>query len=583
VSRESEEGGVVANESSVADGAPVEQERRRGTAGRLLVGAVTGLLVLAVGLIGGFVAGKQAAAPGAGGHGEGEAEGGGEAPTGPVGAPKLSAQTLANLGIETGELKATEFVRSREVAAVVVEPRGARRRAYAPVAGVLRRVLVRPGSVVKAGDPIAEILRDPFPRPTLTLTDSLLRSLDEEFHRAVADLRTTSLSLELARTELERVRKIIGASGATGSLPSKTEIDLQRDVQRTERSLQNAREEARRHGLTDGEVSGIEAGTMPAPKAPDVQRVLDARLLWGPPAERVVALLPEAVRSAPFIVALVGELFAASLLSAELEDALTRRPGIRDAFLDVAGLLQAGETVEGVLAIEEAGGLRPTVLVRAPADAPDWDVVSLDVVSGAHVSRGGEIATLLAPQRMALRLAPTGDDVVAIERALAAGEVLVAEPLQPGAGPSLSGLRVTRFEPPAVAGGLSSPLVEFDNEALVPAAGPSAPLGRSWQFREGARYRVEVPLERLPDRFVLPAEAIVTRGADQVVVVSEGRSWRQVPVRVEYLDARVAVVPVKNGGVFAGDRVVMRGAYALALALQAAAGGGVDPHAGHNH
>ncbi len=574
----------MADEIDSAEGPSVVRRSRWGAAGRLMAGAVTGLLVLGVGLIGGFVAGKQVSAPGGGGHAEGEpAAAGGDAHASHEGAAALTPQTLANLGIETGELKATEFVRSREVAAVVVEPRGARRRAYAPVAGLLRRVLVRPGSVVKAGEPVAEILRDPFPRPTLTLTDSLLRSLDEEFHRAVADLRTSSLTLELARAELERVRKIIGASGTSGSLPSKTEIDLQREARRAERSLENAREEARRHGLTVEEVAGIEAGTAPAPKAPDVHRVLDARLLWGPPADRVVALLPESVRSAPFIVALVGELFAAGLLSGELEDALRSRPGIRDAFADVAGLIQAGETVEGVLALEGGGGLRPTVLVRAPADAPDWDVISLDAVSGAHVSRGGEIATLLSSHRMALRLAPTGEDIVALERALAAGEVLVAEPLQPGAGPSLSGLRVTRFEPPAQAGGLASPLIEFDNKPLTLDAESAAPQARSWQFREGTRYRVAVPLERLPDRFVLPAEAIVTRGADQVIVVQEGRNWRQVPVRVEYLDARVAVVPVKNGGVFAGDRVVMRGAYALALALQAAAGGGVDPHAGHNH
>ena len=106
---------------------------------------------------------------------------------------------------------------------------------------------------------------------------------------------------------------------------------------------------------------------------------------------------------------------------------------------------------------------------------------------------------------------------------------------------------------------------------------------RSWQFRDGVRYRVRVPLERLPDRFVLPAEALVTRGADQVLVIQQGRSWKQVPVRVEYLDAQVVVVPASSGGLFSGDRVVMRGAYALSLALQAAAGGGVDPHAGHNH
>lgn len=574
----------MATDMGGAEGPSVVRKGRWGAVGRLAAGAVTGLLVLGVGLVGGFVAGKQTAAPAGGGHGEGgSAAEGSDAHAGHEGAPLLPPQTVANLGIEVGELKATEFVRSREVAAVVVEPRGARRRAYSPVAGVLRRVHVRPGSVVKAGDPIAEILRDPFPRPTLTLTDSLLRSLDEEFHHAVADLRTSSLSLELARAELERVRKIIGAATAAGSLPSKTEFDLEREAQRAQRSLENAREEARRHGLTAEEVAGIEAGTSPAPKAPDVHRVLDARLLWGPSADRVVALLPESVRSAPFIVALVGELFAAGLLTDELEGALRSRPGIRDAFLDVAGLIQAGETVEGVLALEEAGGLRPTVPVRAPADAPDWDVVSLDAVSGAHVSRGGEIATLLSSHRMALRLAPTGEDVVAIERALAAGEVLVAEPLQPGAGPSLAGLRVTRFEPPAEAGGLASPLIEVDNTPLVPGAGRAASEPRSWQLREGTRYRVAVPLERMPERFVLPAEALVTRGADQVIVVQEGRSWRQVPVRVEYLDARVAVIPVKNGGVFAGDRAVVRGAYALALALQAAAGGGVDPHAGHNH
>ncbi len=581
----------MAIESSSAEGAVVVRGGRGRVAGRFLTGLVTALLVLGVGLIGGYVAGKQSSSAGAGGHGEGEHAG--EAPgehAAHEGAPSLTPQTLANLGIETGELKATEFVRSREVAAVVVEPRGARRRAYAPVAGLLRRVFVRPGSVVKAGDPVAEILRDPFPRPTLTLTDSLLRSLDEEFHRAVAELRTSSLALELAHAELERVRKILGASASPTSLPSKTEIDLQREAQRAQRSLEIAREEARRHGLTADEVAGIEAGTQPAPKAPDVHRVLDARLLWGPPADRVVALLPESIRSAPFIVALVGELFAAGLLSPELEDALRTRPGIRDAFFDVAGLLQSGETVEGVLSLASLGALRPAVLVLAPADAPDWDVVVLGVVAGAHIDRGGEVATLLAPHRMALRLAPTGDDVVAIEASLAGGEALVAEPQQLGVGPTLSGLRVTRFEPPAEAGGLAAPLVEFDNIplAVAPAAGDSsaapAPQPRSWRFREGARYRVQVPLKHMPDRFVLPAGALITRGADQVVVVKEGRTWRQVPVHVEYLDARVAVVPAANGGLFAGDTVVMRGAYALALALQAAAGGGgADPHAGHNH
>jgi pyruvate/2-oxoglutarate dehydrogenase complex dihydrolipoamide acyltransferase (E2) component len=232
---------------------------------------------------------------------------------------------LANLGIETGELKATEFVRSQEVAAIVVEPRGARRRAYAPVAGVVRRVVVRPGSTVAAGEPIAELLRDPFPRPVLTLTDSLLRGLDEDFHHTVSELRTTALALELARSELERVRKAISASGTAGIFPTRTEIDLQREVQRTERGLQNAREESRRHGLMAAEVAAIEAGTLEAPPAPDIHRVLDARKLWSPAAERVFALTPGGLAGRAVRRGARRQLSAASLLSPELEEAL-RQP-----------------------------------------------------------------------------------------------------------------------------------------------------------------------------------------------------------------------------------------------------------------
>jgi hypothetical protein len=55
-----------------------------------------------------------------------------------------------------------------------------------------------------------------------------------------------------------------------------------------------------------------------------------------------------------------------------------------------------------------------------------------------------------------------------------------------------------------------------------------------------------------------------------------------VPVRVEHLDASVAVV-ANDGAIFEGDGIVLKGAYALSLALQAGSGGAVDPHAGHSH
>jgi multidrug efflux pump subunit AcrA (membrane-fusion protein) len=93
---------------------------------------------------------------------------------------------------------------------------------------------------------------------------------------------------------------------------------------------------------------------------------------------------------------------------------------------------------------------------------------------------------------------------------------------------------------------------------------------------------VRVPVERLPGRFVLPADAVASRGPDTVVLLEDGKGFLPVPVRVEHRDARVVVVAA-DGAVFPGDRAVVHGAYAVLLAVQAATGGGVDPHAGHSH
>jgi hypothetical protein len=88
-------------------------------------------------------------------------------------------------------------------------------------------------------------------------------------------------------------------------------------------------------------------------------------------------------------------------------------------------------------------------------------------------------------------------------------------------------------------------------------------------------------VQTLTGRFVVPSDAVVPRGPDSVLVLKEGAGFRLVPVHVEYSDATTAVIA--NEGVFPGDIVVLRGAYALSLALQAGSGGGGDPHAGHHH
>jgi cobalt-zinc-cadmium efflux system membrane fusion protein len=204
----------------------------------------------------------------------------------------------------------------------------------------------------------------------------------------------------------------------------------------------------------------------------------------------------------------------------------------------------------------------------------DWDVVDVDARDGARVEAGAEALHLVDATTVRLLLSPTPEDLASLTDVFRRGEPLDAEPLVAGTGPELAGLKI---------GGLQgAPWIEAANASIGSSSAGEGVELRTWALREGLRYIVRVPIARLEGRIVLPADAVVTRGADLVVVRQDGKTFTQVPVHVEYSDARVVVVAA-DGAVFPGDRIVTKGAYVVALALQAAAGGGVDPHAGHNH
>jgi hypothetical protein len=92
---------------------------------------------------------------------------------------------------------------------------------------------------------------------------------------------------------------------------------------------------------------------------------------------------------------------------------------------------------------------------------------------------------------------------------------------------------------------------------------------------------VLVPVERLEERFVLPAGAVTDDGPRKVVFLQDGDTFLAKPVLVEYEDDEIVVV-ANDGAIFPGDPVALTGAFALGLALQTGSGA-VDPHAGHSH
>jgi multidrug efflux pump subunit AcrA (membrane-fusion protein) len=103
-----------------------------------------------------------------------------------------------------------------------------------------------------------------------------------------------------------------------------------------------------------------------------------------------------------------------------------------------------------------------------------------------------------------------------------------------------------------------------------------------WQFRPGQRVELRVPVEVWTDRIVLPADAVAQDGAETYVFQANGDHFDRRPVHVEYRD-QFSVVIANDGAVFPGDVVAISAAPQLQMALKNKSGGGIDPHAGHNH
>ena len=103
-----------------------------------------------------------------------------------------------------------------------------------------------------------------------------------------------------------------------------------------------------------------------------------------------------------------------------------------------------------------------------------------------------------------------------------------------------------------------------------------------WRYVPGQRMQLRVPVEEMPEQIVVPVEAVAREGAETFVFQQNGSHFDRVPVHVKYRDQYSAVID-NDGSLFPGDVIAMRGAHQMQMALKNKSGGGVDPHAGHNH
>ena len=124
--------------------------------------------------------------------------------------------------------------------------------------------------------------------------------------------------------------------------------------------------------------------------------------------------------------------------------------------------------------------------------------------------------------------------------------------------------------------------VSLQNELLDPPVDADGPQFVNWRFRPGQRLQLRIPIEAFERQIVLPVGAVTRDGVEEYAFVENGRRFERRPVHVLFRDQTSAVI-ANDGSLFPGDRVALRGAHQMQMALKNQAGGAVDPHAGHSH
>ena len=508
-----------------------------------------------------------------------------EADSSTGGGPHLSPATLENLGVRVGEIQPTTFFRSVSVAAVVVDTPTTEQPVFAPIGGRIESIDVERGTVTKPGSTVVTLVRDPLPRPQLTLTADVLRPAQERLHESVLELRRSAEEVRISQTELTRIEQFTGKVGGRDLpiIPRQRAIDLRYQLSRSEKAHEQARLELKKHGLTDAQISEVEGGAaLPVLNEETWQRALARNGLWPDEAQKLSAALPDSLRALPWVTATIGELAASGLATPELTKWIATED-VGQHFLEFGVLLQRGHTLEDLKRLHALNALEPVVRVVAPGldDEGSWDVLDVPTKRGAKVEAGDRLLTLRDPRRLFLRTEPVGGEVASILVAAKERHNIEARPLIRESGPTLEKLTITYVESSLENEGTIA-FVEIRNDVLSEIDRGPATTSRTWALREGMRYLLNVPTEKLDNVFVLPASAVTEVGPNKVVFLPDGDTFKPVPIIVAYEDDEAVVIPAtKDVSLFPGDSVVQSGAFELGLAMKG--GDAPDAHAGHKH
>lgn len=212
-------------------------------------------------------------------------------------------------------------------------------------------------------------------------------------------------------------------------------------------------------------------------------------------------------------------------------------------------------------------------------------VRELNVAQGKYVSAGETLCTLVDYAELYAEGRAFEQDVRAINQTAAKNSevAVVLGSKAEGGEETLSGLKILYLDDNVdVQSRAFHFYVPIPNQLLRDDKRPDSRRFVYWQFKPGQRIQIRIPVERWDNRIVLPVEAVAQEGAEVYVFEANDDHFDRRPVHVEYRDQDWVVI-ANDGTLKVGTMVATSAAHQVQLALKAKSGGGVDPHAGHNH
>lgn len=439
---------------------------------------------------------------------------------------ELGSQARKNLKLTSAAARPSDYWRTITIPGAVQDRPGVSDRGVtSPAVGNISEIHVYPGDTVRPGERLV----------TIKLFSEYLQSTQTQLYKA-------SQEIALIRKEISRLSSV----ATSGAISKSRIIELNNDVRRQETIIQASKQELLNRGLAPSQVEQISSGNFVS--------TID---VVAPPPRSVVLETSSSDDS----------LNASSPSPKGLNETT---PNDNDAAGKNSGKDKSS--------IEQLGsGTKPNNDDQI-TETISYEVQKLSVDLGQTVQAGELISELSNHRHLYIVGHAFKREASWLERAASEHRSVEVEFADDSAD-SWQPLDQT-FEIRHLSNTIDQQSRTFD--FYLPLVNQSQVYENSgetfllWRFRPGQRTRIHVPIEKLENVFVLPAEAVAYEGPNAFVYRQNGDLFNQIAVNVLHQDRRHAVI-ANDGSITPGTFLAQNAGASLRRVLKSQSASGEQP------